>query len=108
MRLAIGGAALSAIVLCLSACDRGDNDARGTGKAEGQILPRSVTDEMLPYDTVRSQPPLAEAADDKTPDGRADRAGGGEDESPRGSDDSGSPAAPPPTDDESQATPDAE
>ena len=28
--------------------------------AGGKILDRSISDDMLPYDTLRSQPPLAE------------------------------------------------
>ena len=54
-----------ALVLCaalaLGACS-GDKKDEGAGKAEGEILPGSTSDAMLPYDTVRSQPPLAPKA----------------------------------------------
>jgi hypothetical protein len=48
-----------AAALTLGACDRKDE---GAGKAEGEILPGSTSDAMLPYDSVRSQPPLAPKA----------------------------------------------
>jgi len=44
--------------MALAACKGGDDTAL-QGKAEGEILPGSVSDAMLPLDTVRSQPPLA-------------------------------------------------
>jgi len=44
--------------LALAACNSGKKD-QGAGKAEGQILPASASDAMLPLDTVRSQAPLA-------------------------------------------------
>ena len=44
--------------LALAACGSGKNDG-GAGKAEGEILPASASDAMLPLDTVRSQAPLA-------------------------------------------------
>jgi hypothetical protein len=47
------------LVLALGACGN-DNTAKELGgKAEGQILPGSVSDEMIPVDQVKSQPPLA-------------------------------------------------
>ena len=52
--------------LALAACN-GDGKKETGGKAGGEILPASVSDAMLPYDTVRSQAPLAQ------------KAGGGED-----------------------------
>lgn len=48
---------LTALPLVLAAC-QGEKKAQ-QGTATGEILPASVSDEMLPYDTVRSQPPLA-------------------------------------------------
>lgn len=42
----------------LGACDR-DQPAATRASAEGEILEGSVSDAMLPLDTVRSQPPLA-------------------------------------------------
>lgn len=41
----------------LAAC-QDDKPAQGAS-AEGEILPGSASDAMLPLDTVRSQPPLA-------------------------------------------------
>lgn len=49
--------ALFALVL-LASCGGGEKQ-QGAGKAEGEILPGSVSDAMLPVDTVRSQAPLA-------------------------------------------------
>lgn len=46
------------LALSLAACGSGKKD-EGAGKAEGQILPASASDAMLPLDTVRSQAPLA-------------------------------------------------
>jgi hypothetical protein len=60
--------------LALAACS-GETRKETGGKAGGEILPASVGDAMLPYDTVRSQAPLApkagssEAGKDK-PDAR--------------------------------------
>lgn len=46
-----------ALGLMLTAC-QSENKA-DTAKAGGEVLPGSVSDAMLPLDTVRSQPPLA-------------------------------------------------
>jgi len=44
-------------LLALGGCgDKKDDTAKVA--AGGEILPRSVSDDMLPYDSVRSQPPL--------------------------------------------------
>lgn len=48
--------ALAAMAL-LAACN-GDAPQQEGGAASGEVLPGSVSDEMLPYDTVTSQPPL--------------------------------------------------
>jgi hypothetical protein len=48
--------------LALAACG-GDAKKETGGKAGGEILPASVSDEMLPRDTVRSQAPLAPKAE---------------------------------------------
>ena len=55
--------------VCLAACAfalpfaaaacKGEKKAAQDANAEGEILPGSASDAMLPYDTVRSQPPLA-------------------------------------------------
>ncbi len=50
------------LALALAGCGSGKKD-EGAGKAEGQILPASTSDAMLPLDTVRSQAPLAPKAE---------------------------------------------
>ncbi|HKX80553.1 MAG TPA: hypothetical protein VJM34_18745 [Novosphingobium sp.] len=72
----------------LAACGSGDAGKQASGKSE--ILAPSVSDEMLPYDTVQSQPPLA--APTFAPDEDAGKTGGG---------------APPPAADASAAASDA-
>jgi hypothetical protein len=54
--------AIFCTALALAACGGETKKATG-GKAEGEILPASVGDAMLPYDTVRSQAPLAPSAE---------------------------------------------
>lgn len=61
MKPAVTFAWLCAAALSLAACG-GKQDADRQGTAGGEILKRSVGDDMLPYDTVRSQPPLAPKA----------------------------------------------
>lgn len=46
------------VTLALAACG-GDKKQEGAGKAEGEVLPGSASDAMLPFDTVKSQAPLA-------------------------------------------------
>ena len=43
-------------VALLAACN--DKPAQQSGAASGQILPGSTTDDMLPVDTLTSQPPV--------------------------------------------------
>lgn len=62
-----------AILLALGAC-KGGQKQQGAGNAQGQILPGSTSDAMLPVDTVRSQAPLAprsETAGKAAPDDAA-------------------------------------
>ncbi|HEX8055139.1 MAG TPA: hypothetical protein VF481_00650, partial [Novosphingobium sp.] len=54
-------AALAALPLALAAC-KGEKKPAEAGTAQGEILQGSVSDAMLPLDTVRSQPPLAPEA----------------------------------------------
>ncbi|MBV1690569.1 hypothetical protein KRR38_23550 [Novosphingobium sp. G106] len=54
-------AALAASSLALAAC-KGEKKPAEAGTAQGEILQGSVSDSMLPLDTVRSQPPLAPEA----------------------------------------------
>lgn len=48
---------LAPLVLSLAGCNQGKAPDQAT--AGGELLPRSTTDEMLPYDTVQSMPSLA-------------------------------------------------
>lgn len=69
--------AISALfVLLLSACGGdGAKKAEGAGTAQGEILPGSVSDAMIPLDQVKSQAPLAP----KTEGGDTKDANAGED-----------------------------
>ncbi len=49
---------LTLAALALAAC-QGEKRVAAKGTASGEILEASVSDEMLPLDQVRSQPPLA-------------------------------------------------
>lgn len=51
-------AAIACAALALSGC-KGESKRETGGTAGGEILPGSASDAMLPYDTVRSQAPLA-------------------------------------------------
>ena len=54
------------LVLSLSACgDDAEPTAEDDGReASGEVLEGTISDEMLPLDQVRSQPPLLEEAED--------------------------------------------
>ena len=68
MNKAIAGVVLAFMTASLIACGDGKRDGATTmGNAEGEILERSASDDMLPYDTLRSQPPLAEPEKDAKP-----------------------------------------
>ncbi|MCC6926350.1 hypothetical protein [Novosphingobium sp.] len=66
-------------LLALAAC-KGEQAKETGGKAQGEVLPGSVSDAMLPLDTVKSQAPLAPKAeggdkgDAKKSDKKADSA----------------------------------
>ena len=47
-----------ALALALAGC-KGEEKPAQDARAAGEILPGSASDAMVPYDTVRSQPPLA-------------------------------------------------
>ncbi len=51
-------ALILAVALGLAAC-KGENKGTDARTAVGEILPASASDAMLPYDSLRSQPPLA-------------------------------------------------
>ena len=49
---------LAPLLLTLAGCGLGDGDA-GKDAAAGQVLPGTISDGMVPLDSVRSQGPLA-------------------------------------------------
>lgn len=53
---------VACLMLALAAC-KGDEKKPVGGNASGEILPGSVSDAMLPLDTVTSQAPLAPKAE---------------------------------------------
>ena len=53
------GLILAACVLALAGCKGDAKKDAGAGKAQGEVLPGSASDAMLPLDTVKSQAPLA-------------------------------------------------
>lgn len=59
LRLAVIVIAPLALAACGSSTEKKGKDQR---TAAGQILPGSISDSMIPYDTVHSQPPLAPKA----------------------------------------------
>lgn len=62
------------LMLALAACGSGNSPAQDA--AGGEVLQGSVSDAMLPLDSVRSQPPLAtKAADDAGENDEKSKAG---------------------------------
>jgi hypothetical protein len=59
MRL-VPALALAPLVL-LAGCDWWEGDEEDDRTASGQVLEGTISDSMLPLDTVRSQPPLAKS-----------------------------------------------
>ena len=51
-------ATLALALLALSACKAEPKQTAG-GTAQGEVLPAAASDAMLPYDTLKSQAPLA-------------------------------------------------
>lgn len=68
---------LSTAIVVLAGCGGSEPAIEGEG-AKGDVLEGSISDEMVPLDTVRSQPPLAERAEieDGQEDAADDEAGG--------------------------------
>ena len=67
--------AIPAALLALALAGCGDKGGKEQGgKAEGQILPASVSDAMIPVDQVRSQAPLAPQTGSGTKEDKADEA----------------------------------
>jgi hypothetical protein len=52
-------AVILALPLVLTACGGTEKKQKDQRTAAGEILPGSISDSILPYDTVHSQPPLA-------------------------------------------------
>ncbi|MET1757097.1 hypothetical protein ABVV53_16775 [Novosphingobium sp. RD2P27] len=46
------------LLLALSACGSQESEAPAKGSSFGEVLPGSVSDAMLPYNTASSAPPL--------------------------------------------------
>lgn len=64
--------ALALTSAALGGCNRAAEKQEG-GKAGGEVLDGSISDAMLPFDTVKSQPPLAPHAEAPgKPKGEAD------------------------------------
>ena len=57
IRRALTILATTALIAALSACHQ--QQKAGHGEVSGQILPGSISDAMLPYDSVKSTAPLA-------------------------------------------------
>ena len=53
------GLIVAAALLALGACKGEPKKDAGAGTAQGEVLPGSASDAMLPLDTVKSQAPLA-------------------------------------------------
>lgn len=65
MNRGLAGVALAVLTAGLIACgDARRSETQTIDEAEGEILEASVRDDMLPYDTLRSQPPLAEVEEE--------------------------------------------
>lgn len=59
LRPALTLALVLALPMALAACGGTEKKQKDQRTAAGEILPGSISDSMLPYDTVQSQPPLA-------------------------------------------------
>ena len=57
------GLVVLSAVLALSGCKGDPQKDTGAGTAQGQVLPGSASDAMLPLDTVKSQAPLAPSSE---------------------------------------------
>jgi hypothetical protein len=53
------GLVVAACLIALAGCKGDAKKDAGAGKAQGEVLPGSASDAMLPLDTVKSQAPLA-------------------------------------------------
>ncbi|MFT4025991.1 MAG: hypothetical protein QM676_04220 [Novosphingobium sp.] len=81
MRPAFRLALILALPLAAAACNKAaEKKQKDQRTAAGEILPGSISDSMLPYDTVKSQPPLAPKETGKP--GAAPKLSEGADEGP--------------------------
>ncbi len=78
-----------ALALAVAGCN-GEEKPAQDARAAGEIMPGSASDAMVPYDTVRSEPPLA-----PKPTASA-RAGASDDDEEAGEDDAAEPETAPP------------
>ena len=62
--------AVAAAALTLAACKDEPKKPAGPGTAQGEVLPGSVSDAMLPLDTVRSHAPLAPGSEGGGPEAK--------------------------------------
>ena len=70
MRLPLRLLCLGFLPLTLTACNNEKKPAESR-TAQGEILPGSASDAMLPLDTIRSQPPLAPMETESAKPGKA-------------------------------------
>ena len=80
-------------LLALAACQEKKQAAPSHATAVGEVLPGSASDEMLPVDTVRSQPPLAPKTEPSPAKGSKPHAPG--EPAPASQAEAGAPAEPP-------------
>ena len=79
MKLTVRLGAATLLAAALGACDKAETTTAADAKAGGQILERSVTDDMIAYDTLRSQAPLARPSDGDEAGDNGDATAGDED-----------------------------
>jgi hypothetical protein len=91
MTLPLRFACLCLLPLALAACKGEKKKPAAGGTAQGEILPGSASDAMLPLDSVRSQPPFAPV---EVPTGKAGKSNAAADEAVAAASDE---AAPMPT-----------
>lgn len=104
MKQRIAIALLGPAALAITACGS-DRASETIDRAEGEILTRSVTDDMIPYERLSSQPPLADPDDAEKADRPGDGSGAG---SPSGEGSSGEPVAEETAEGGEDSTPDEE
>jgi hypothetical protein len=104
MKQRIAIALLGPAAIAITACGS-DRASETIDEAEGEILTRSVTDDMIPYERLSSQPPLADPDEAEKADSPGEGGGAG---SPSGTSASGEPAAEGTAEGGEDSTPDEE